>query len=67
MRSEIVRNWRPQSKGFDVEVELNHHVERQGYGIREVDISYRPRLGEKKLKLKHGATILKRIFVESMQ
>lgn len=67
VRWEILRNWRPRSKGFDIEVELNHHVERQGYGVREVDISYRPRLGEKKLKLKHGATILKRIFAESMQ
>jgi dolichol-phosphate mannosyltransferase len=65
VRSEIVRNWSPQSKGFDVEVELNHHVERQGYGIREVDISYRPRLGEKKLKLKHGVTIMRRILAES--
>jgi len=66
VRSEIVRNWSPQSKGFDVEVELNHHVERQGYGIYEVDISYRPRLGKKKLKLKHGATILKRIVSETI-
>ena len=65
VRSEIVRNWSPQSKGFDVEVELNYHVERQGYGIREVDISYRPRLGEKKLKLKHGVTIMRRILAES--
>lgn len=65
VRSEIVRNWSPQSKGFDVEVELNHHVERQGYDIREVDISYRPRLGEKKLKLKHGVTIMRRILAES--
>jgi len=67
VRWEILKNWKPKSEGFDIEVELNHHVERQGYGIREVDISYRPRLGEKKLKLKHGATILKRIFAESMQ
>jgi dolichol-phosphate mannosyltransferase len=65
VRSEILRNWRPRSKGFDIEVELNHHVERQGYGIREVDISYRPRLGEKKLKLKHGVTIMRRILAES--
>jgi dolichol-phosphate mannosyltransferase len=65
VRSEILRNWRPRSKGFDIEVELNHHVERQGYGIREVDIPYRPRLGEKKLKLKHGVTIMRRIMAES--
>jgi dolichol-phosphate mannosyltransferase len=66
VRWEILKNWKPKSEGFDVEVELNHHVERQGYGIREVDISYRPRLGEKKLKLKHGITILRRILAESM-
>jgi dolichol-phosphate mannosyltransferase len=66
VRWAILKNWRPKSEGFDVEVELNHHVERQGYGIREVDISYRSRLGEKKLKLKHGVTILRRILTESM-
>jgi hypothetical protein len=61
-----LKDWTPKSQGFDVEVELNHHVERQGYGIVEVPISYRPRLGEKKLKPKHGATILKRILTESI-
>jgi hypothetical protein len=43
-----------------------HDVERQGYGIVEIPISYRPRLGEKKLKPKHGVTILKRILAETM-
>ncbi|MEM2129451.1 MAG: hypothetical protein QXZ70_02510, partial [Candidatus Bathyarchaeia archaeon] len=66
VRSEILRNWTPKSEGFDIEVELNHHVERQGYGIMEIPIYYRPRLGEKKLKLKHGLTILKRILAESV-
>ena len=66
VRWEILKNWEPKSDGFDVEVELNHHVERQGYRIVEIPISYRPRLGEKKLKLKHGVTILKRILTESM-
>jgi glycosyltransferase involved in cell wall biosynthesis len=65
VRWKILKNWAPKSKGFDVEVELNHHVERQGYGIVEIPISYRPRLGEKKLKLQHGATILKRILLET--
>lgn len=65
-RWEILKDWRPKSKDFDIEVELNHHVERMGYEIREIDIPYRPRLGEKKLKLKHGATILKRIMLESI-
>jgi glycosyltransferase involved in cell wall biosynthesis len=66
VRWEILKDWRPTSKGFDVEVELNHHVEREGYGILEVPIHYRPRLGEKKLKLRHGFTILKRIVAESI-
>jgi dolichol-phosphate mannosyltransferase len=66
VRGEILREWLPRSKGFDIEVELNHRVERKGYSIAEVDIGYRPRLGEKKLKLRHGAVILKRILLESI-
>jgi len=66
VRWKILKNWVPKSKGFDIEVELNHHVERQGYGIVEVPIPYRPRLGEKKLRLRHGLTILKRIVTESL-
>jgi len=65
VRWEILRDWKPKSKGFDLEVELNHYVERKGYGIVEIPIHYRPRLGEKKLKIKHGFTILKRILLES--
>jgi dolichol-phosphate mannosyltransferase len=67
VRWKILKNWTPRSKGFDVEVELNHHVERQGYGIMEIPIPYRPRLGEKKLKLRHGATILRRIMGEALR
>jgi dolichol-phosphate mannosyltransferase len=66
VRWRILKNWTPKSEGFDIEVELNHYVERQGYGIVEIPIFYRPRLGEKKLKPKHGVTILKRILAESM-
>lgn len=65
LRAGIVRNWNVKSKGFDVEVELNHHVEREGFSIVEVPIKYRERLGEKKLGVKHGAEILKRIMLET--
>jgi dolichol-phosphate mannosyltransferase len=65
VRWRILKGWVPESKGFDIEVELNHHVERQGYTIKEIDIPYRPRLGEKKLKLRHGVTIFKRIMAEA--
>jgi cellulose synthase/poly-beta-1,6-N-acetylglucosamine synthase-like glycosyltransferase len=66
VRWEIIKDWRPRSEGFDVEVELNHLVERKGFAIAEIPIFYRDRLGEKKLKPKHGFTILKRILLESV-
>ena len=66
VRWEILKDWKPQSKGFDVEVEMNHHVERKGYGILELPIYYRARVGKKKLKLRHGFTILRRILAEAL-
>jgi glycosyltransferase involved in cell wall biosynthesis len=65
VRSEILRDWAVRSQGFDIEVELNRHVERKGYTIVEIPISYRKRIGEKKLKVRHGLTILKRIVQEA--
>jgi glycosyltransferase involved in cell wall biosynthesis len=66
IRWNILKGWKPKSSGFDIEVELNHHVERKGYEIAEIPIYYRTRLGQKKLKLRHGVTILKRIITESI-
>jgi dolichol-phosphate mannosyltransferase len=65
VRAEIFRNWKVKSKGFDIEVELNHHIEREGFSIVEVPIKYRERLGEKKLGIRNGAEILKRIMLET--
>jgi glycosyltransferase involved in cell wall biosynthesis len=65
VRASILRNWKVKSKGFDLEVELNHRVEREGFGILEIPIKYRERLGEKKLGVKNGAEILKRIILET--
>lgn len=67
IRWDILRDWRPKSRGFDIEAELNFHVARRGYRIVEIPIEYRPRLGEKKLGLKHGFTILKRILSEALK
>jgi dolichol-phosphate mannosyltransferase len=66
VRWRILKGWKPKSKGFDIEAELNHRVERWGYQTTEFSIPYRPRLGEKKLKLRHGFSILKRILTESL-
>jgi dolichol-phosphate mannosyltransferase len=65
LRVEILRHWKVKSKGFDVEVELNHHVVREGFGIAEIPIKYRERLGEKKLSVRNGAEIFKRIILET--
>jgi dolichol-phosphate hexosyltransferase len=66
IRTEILRGWLVKSKGFDIEVELNHLIERRGFTIREIPICYRARLGEKKLKISHGIAILKRILLETI-
>lgn len=65
VRWDLLKRWRPRSLGFDVEVELNHFVEKQGYEIVEVPIALRSRLGRKKLNILDGLTILKRIMSES--
>ena len=65
IRWEILKGWKPKSDGFDIEVEMNHYVKEQGYRIMEMEIPYRRRLGEKKLKLSHGFTMLKRIISEN--
>jgi len=66
IRAEILKDWAVKSQGFDIEVELNRFVERKGYTTIEVPIKYRTRIGEKKLKAKHGATILRRILQEAI-
>jgi dolichol-phosphate mannosyltransferase len=65
IRWTALKNWTPKSNGFDIEVELNHHIERQKFQIKEIDIPYRERLGNKKLKIRHGFEILNRIIRES--
>jgi len=66
IRADILRNFPIKSKGFDLEVELNNLVTRQGFVTFEVPIDYRERLGEKKLRVRHGATILIRILRQSL-
>ncbi len=66
IRAEILKDLKLKSNGFDIEVELNSLVQKKGYKTVEIPIQYRQRLGEKKLKMKHGATILKRIMAEAI-
>jgi dolichol-phosphate hexosyltransferase len=62
VRADLLREWKVKSKGFDIEVELNHYVKQKGFEITEVPIEYRERLGEKKLGIKNGFEIFKRMF-----
>lgn len=62
IRYKLLKGWIPKSNGFDIEAEINCHVNRMGYRIVEVPIKYRRRLGEKKLGFRHGFEILKRII-----
>ncbi len=64
IRAEVLKNLKLKSSGFDIEVELNSIVQKKGYKTVEVPIQYRQRIGEKKLKMKHGATIFKRMMTE---
>jgi glycosyltransferase involved in cell wall biosynthesis len=66
VRWDLLKDWKPKSKSFDIEVELNHRVVDLGYSIVEVPIQYRPRLGHKKLTPKHGLTIFSRIITQSI-
>lgn len=65
IRWDALKNWEPQSDGFDIEVELNDFIIKKGLQIAEIDITYRARVGEKKLRLKDGFTILRRIFSQA--
>ena len=66
IRWQLLKNWEPKSKGFDIEAEMNHYVENRGYSILEIPIQYRNRVGAKKLKLRHGFTIFRRMLSQSL-
>lgn len=59
---QTIKNWKPTAKHFEIEVEINNHIKNLENKIIEIPIKYRQRLGNKKLKIKHGITILKQII-----
>jgi dolichol-phosphate mannosyltransferase len=65
VRAQLLRDWNVKSEGFDIEVELNRRIEREGFEIVEMPIAYRERLGQKKLGVQHGAEIFKRMVLET--
>jgi len=67
VRSEALNGFKLKSSGFDIEAELNAIIGRSNYEIVEIPIEYRSRLGEKKLRMRDGWGIMKRIFAESFE
>jgi dolichol-phosphate mannosyltransferase len=66
IRYELLKGWKPKSDGFDIEAELNYHINQTGYKIVELPIKYRKRLGKKKLGFRHGLKILRRIVIAGL-
>lgn len=63
IRYPLINGWRPKSRSFDIECELNDFIlNKEGYEVVEIPIEYRRRVGKKKLGLRHGFIILLRIF-----
>jgi glycosyltransferase involved in cell wall biosynthesis len=66
IRADLLRYWQVQAKGFDIEVDLNQYVKQTGFQIREIPITYRERLGEKKLKPLDAAVIVRSMLLQSV-
>jgi len=58
VRTDILREMLFESRGFGIEAEIVAHVASTGGSIAEVPIEYRRRVGEKKLRVRHGFSIL---------
>ncbi len=58
LKAEVFKGWVPNSKGFEIEAEMNRYVISKGYRIAEVPIPYRARLGKKKLSLLDAVPII---------
>jgi dolichol-phosphate mannosyltransferase len=67
LRCDHIKNFRPKSKSFDIEAEINNYIRRRGGKIVEFPIKYRLRLGEKKLKMRHGLIIFLRIIFMAIE
>jgi dolichol-phosphate hexosyltransferase len=68
VRTDAIGDWSPRAKGFDIECELNYFVRNvKDLAIAEVDVPYRARVGEKKLRLRDGLVILRRMVLIALR
>ncbi len=59
IRTDVLKEIGFEMKHFSVESEIVAHVASMGGKVREIPIKYRSRLGEKKLRMKHGLSIFR--------
>ncbi len=65
MRAFRLDRIRPfRSKGFDIEAEITVRAIKDGLKIKEIPVEYEKRVGESKIRIKDGFTILMRIIKE---
>jgi dolichol-phosphate hexosyltransferase len=68
VRTDAIGDWSPRAQGFDIECELNYFVRNvKALEIAEVDVAYRARVGEKKLRLRDGLVILRRMILIALR
>ena len=68
VRTAAIGDWSPRAQGFDIECELNYFVRNvKELEIAEVDVPYRARVGEKKLRLRDGFVILRRMVLIALR
>ena len=65
MRAFRIDKLRPfRSRGFDIEAEITVRAIKDGLKIKEIPVEYEKRVGESKIRIKDGFTILMRIIKE---
>jgi dolichol-phosphate hexosyltransferase len=68
VRTDAIVDWAPRSRGFDIECELNYFVRHvKDLAIEEVKVAYRARVGDKKLRLRDGFVILRRMVTMALR
>jgi dolichol-phosphate mannosyltransferase len=63
---EFLKAAKINAKGFDLEVNLFSEAAKKKFRIESVPIRYGKRIGDKKLKMRHGFTILWRLLRERL-
>ena len=68
LRYECIKDFHPKSKGFDIELEMNHYiVKTRKLGIIELPISLRKRLGKIKYGYINAFELLRRMMVMAVE